>query len=469
MRRHPSAGNGLRLGLETCPVPPKAARIPASETIVLTIEAVGGRGDGLARWQGEPVYVPATAPGDRVRVRLEPPRGEGRRGRVLERLATGPETVAPPCQHFGRCGGCTLQHLAEPAYRRWKLDQVRLALSRAGLPAPEPLTLAATPPGGRRRAAFAVTVAGGRVLAGFAERLSHRLVDLETCPVLAPELMALLPVLRRHLPPVLGERGNLDAVACQLEGGLDLLLVGPPVLTLAAREALAALAEEADLARLSWQPKPGARPEPLAARRPAAIRFGPALVEPPPGTFLQPAREGEAALVQAVLEGVALAQGGATAPVADLFAGCGTFSFPLAAGGRPVHAVDGDEAALAALSRAARPHLTGTPLKLTSQRRDLFTDPLTPAELAGFAAVVLDPPRAGAAAQAAALAASGVPVVVAVSCNPATFARDARTLAAGGYVLERLSVVDQFLWSAHVELVAVFRTDRASRPGPRGA
>jgi 23S rRNA (uracil1939-C5)-methyltransferase len=428
--------------------------------IEVTIAGVGARGDGIAGPDGEGVaaervFVPLTVPGDRVRVRLGPAQAEGRRGQVVAWLARGPDAVAPACRHFGRCGGCTLQHLGDPAYDAWKREQVTVALTRAGFGLDRPVPLVRTPPGGRRRATFSVRRRGGAVLVGFNERLSHRLVDLEECPVLAPELVALVPALRRGLAPVLPEDGGAEVAATRLEGGLDVVLVGPVRLDLTARQALADLAEAADIGRLSWQPDPRQPPEPVAARRPVLARFGGRPVPVPPGAFLQASAEGEAALVAAVLEGVggtgARASAGA---VADLFAGCGTFSLALVAAavaGRRVHGVDGNGAALAALAEGGR----GLP-GLTTERRDLGRAPLSSQELAGYRVVVFDPPRAGAAAQAAALAASNVPVVVAVSCNPATFARDARRLGEGGYRLVSALAVDQFLWSAHIELVAVF-------------
>lgn len=419
--------------------------------IELAITAIGARGDGLAEAAGERVFVPLAVPGDRVRARLGPATAEGRRAEVVAWLVRGEGRSEPACGHFGRCGGCALQHFAGPAYLEWKRGQVAAALARAGCETGgAALEVAATPPGGRRRAGFTVRRRGGAVLAGFSERLSHRLVDVEECPVLAPELLALLPALRRHLAGVLPDGGSAEAAATLLEGGVDLLLTGPPRLDLPARFALADLAEAADLGRLSWQPDAGTPPEPVAARRPLRACFGAGVpaVEPPPGGFLQASREGEAALIAAVLAGVGAGPGA----VADLFAGCGTFSLPLAAVGWRVHGVDGSAPALAALAQAAR----GV-LGLTTELRDLGRRPLEPRELAGFSAAVFDPPRAGAAAQAAALAASAVPAVVAVSCNPATFARDARLLVGGGYRLVAALAVDQFLWSAHVELVAAFK------------
>ncbi|MEI6986602.1 MAG: class I SAM-dependent RNA methyltransferase [Rhodospirillaceae bacterium] len=421
--------------------------------VAVTITMIGASGDGIGeasagKTSGGRVFVPLTVPGDRVMVRLGPCSGEGRRGQVVAWLERGPDLAAPSCGHFGRCGGCTLQHLAEPVYQSWKLGRVTAALERGGL-APLPKHgLESSGPGGRRRATFSLMRRGKALLAGFIERRGDRLVDLERCPVLAPELLGLLPALRRALLTVLPDGGRADAVVALFEGGIDMLLVGPSRLDLKARQALAGLAVSADLLRLSWQPDARTAPEPVAARRPVLAWFGGVAVEVPPGAFLQASAEGEAALVALVLAGV-----GESSCVADLFAGCGTFSLPLATGGgRRVHAVEGDGPAMAALARAAR-GLSG----VSTEMRDLARQPLRPEELARFGAVVFDPPRAGAAAQAAALAESAVPLVVAVSCNPATFSRDARLLRNGGYRLLTVQAVDQFLWSAHVELVAVFR------------
>ena len=434
-----------------------------SPEIEVTIATVGARGDGIAVSAkagnkpakiGDRIFVPLTAPGDRVRVRLGPAQTEGRRGQVVAWLERGPDVVEPLCRHFGQCGGCHLQHLGNPAYGTWKSEQVAAALARGGFEVVQPVALARTPPGGRRRVTFTARRRGTVITVGFNERLSHRLVDLEQCPVLAPELEALIPMLRRGLTEVLPDGGLIDVIATRFEDGVDLVLVGPPSLDLGARQALAELAETANLARLSWQPDSKQPTEPVAARRPVLARFGDRLAAVPPGAFLQASAEGESALVAAVLAGVEEAAVGGS--VADLFAGCGTFSVPLASvAGRRVHAVDGNGAALAALAGAAR----GLP-GVTIEQRDLGRNPLSSKELAVYQAVVFDPPRAGASAQVEALAGSGVPVVVAVSCNPATFARDAHRLGEGGYQLVSALAVDQFLWSAHIELVAVFRLSR---------
>lgn len=423
---------------------------PAPQTLDVTITAVGARGDGVAEHGGVRLYVPLTLAGERVRVRAglgggKEGKGEGVRAELLEILEPSPSRTAPSCGHFGVCGGCTLQHMADDAYAAWTVEQVRTVLERVGLGHAPLHPLARTAPHGRRRARFAALKRGKRVWLGFNGRQSHRVADLSECPVIAPALLALLAPARELLAEVLPDGGACDLMASVADGGIDLLLVGPPRLDRRARERLAAFAETHQLARVAWQAEDGGDSEPVAHRGGATIRFGSAIIEPAPGAFQQASDAGQAALTAAVLEAV----GTEPKRVLDLFAGLGTFTFPLAERGT-VHAVEGDAAALAALARGAANR------RITWERRDLFTDPLTVKELDRFDAVVFDPPRAGAAAQTAALAASAVPLVVGVSCSPATFARDARTLADGGYRLTHVVPVDQFLWAAHVELVGVF-------------
>ncbi|MBP2301676.1 class I SAM-dependent RNA methyltransferase [Azospirillum picis] len=424
---------------------PSRASAEAREVDVVVTD-VGARGDGIAQADGLRLFVPYTVTGDHVRVRVAAgaEKGEGGvRADVVEILAPGPGRRTPPCRHFGRCGGCTLQHMDEATYAAWNVGLVRGVLERAGLSGVPLEPLSRTPPGARRRARFAALKRGGRVWFGFNERQSHRLVDLEECPVLSPRLFALVDPLRRLLTALLPDGGGADLVLTDLEGGADLLLVGPRSLDLAAREALVSFEPER-VARIAWQPTDRATAEPVANRRPAFVRFAGVPIQPPSGAFLQASADGEAALVAAVREGV-----GEAGRIADLFAGIGTFSVPLAQRAA-VHAVEGDDAAVTALARAVQG------LRLTVERRDLFENPLTVKELNRYDAVVFDPPRAGAAAQAAALAGSRVPRVVGVSCNPASFARDARVLADGGFRLVKVWPVDQFLWSAHVELVGLF-------------
>lgn len=426
--------------------PARRPRTTAAPRIAeLTIAEVGARGDGIAVHDGMRVFVPLTVPGDRVRVRLGEAKGEGVRGDLQDLLEPGPGRGDPACRHFGACGGCTLQHMDDAAYAAWKVAQVGAALARVRLDGVPMAPLARTAPGARRRARLAALRKGRTVRLGFNERLSHRLVDLAACPVLVPRLEGLIAPLRAALADVLADGQGCDAVLTDLDGGVDLLLVGPRTLDRAAREALVAFAESAGVARLSWQPDDHGAAEPVAHRAPVVARFAGGAVVPPPGAFLQASAAGEAALVAAVQEGV-----GPVARVADLFAGLGTFSLPLAQRAA-VHAVEGDAAAVAALGRAVQG------LRLTAERRNLFDDPLTAKELARFDAVVFDPPRTGAPEQSLWLAKSTVPTVVAVSCNPATLARDLRTLVDGGYRIESVTPIDQFLWSSHVEVVAVLR------------
>ncbi len=431
--------------------------------VELVIEGLGARGDGFANLDGRPVFVPFTLAGDRVRLRLTGTRGGGYKAEVLELLEEGAGRVEPPCPHFGTCGGCALQQLSDAAYGEWKQGLVSQALAQRGLLEVPVAPLVRVAPGTRRRATLAATRASGRdgakVILGFHGRESHRVVDLETCLVLTPGLTALLPALRAALVPLLAAREVAVLTLCETETGIDLLIVSAAAPNLAAREALAALAEAQDLARLSWAARPTAgaapEPEPVVLRRPPSLRFAEVAVAPPPGGFLQPTAAGEAALVERVL--AYLPEGAET--IAELYAGCGTFTFPMAklhgTGAVRVHAVERDAAALAALWAAARQ--AGLAGRITVTAQDLARAPVLAEDLEGGDCVVFDPPRAGAREQAAEIARSSVPAAVAVSCNPKTFARDARTLVDGGFALVEVAQVDQFPWTGHLELVAKFR------------
>lgn len=420
-------------------------------TMDVTVTALGAGGDGLATApDGSRLYVPCAAPGDRLRVELAEKAGDGRRARIVERLADGPDRTEPTCRHFGDCGGCALQHLSDAAYQDWKRGRVVEALRREGLDTTRIGPLVPAVPGDRRRIRLAVRPLGNRLLIGFNAAASHRIVAVEECPVAAPPLVRLLPALRDVLAPV-WPRGRPGDLALTLtDGGVDLLLIVAAAFDPAARTRLAAIAEALDLARVSVAANDRAEPEPVAIRRPAAVRFGPAAVTVPPGGFLQAGLAAERLLADRV--GAPVPDG---AIVGDLHAGSGTFALALAPRAKRVHAFDRDGPALDALIAGAR--ASGLGAKVTAERRDLDRRPLTARETKSWTAAVLDPPRAGAAGQAAAIARSAVPLVVYVSCNPASFARDAALMIAGGLRLEQVTPVDQFLWSPHVELVAVFR------------
>lgn len=428
---------------------PERPEPPVRGPVEVTVERVGAKGDGLANSHGVRLYVPQSLAGDRLMVNFGQPRADGWEAVPVALLHEAPGRAEPPCVHFGICGGCAVQHMDDATYVAWKTDLLAHTLERAGLmEGVELRPMVRTPPGGRRRATLLAAKRGRRLWLGYNERASHRQIDLETCPILATRLVALVPPLRDMLAGLLADGRQIDVALTLFEDGPEVLLVGLPEPKLPQLETLAAFAEEHDLARLSWSAGPGRPAEPVARRRPGIVTFGSVPVVPAPGAFLQASREGEAALVAAALEGTAGAD-----MVADLFAGSGTLTFPLAERSR-VLAVEGDADPVAALESGARRLPPG---QVRVQRRDLFCDPLTAAELGAFQAVVFDPPRAGAAAQAAELAKSVVPAVVAVSCNPASFARDARLLVDAGYRLEWVLPVDQFLWSPHLELAALFR------------
>lgn len=429
----------------------RRARSAGGRQLELSVETLGAQGDGQVRLGENVVFLPQVLPGERVVALIGPGGGEGLRGEVLELLQASAERVEPPCPHFGPCGGCTLQHLSLDAYRRWKRSLLVEALQRRGFAEAESLVapLVALPPGSRRRATLAVRRNGNRVLLGFHGRGSHRLEDIRSCLVLDPRLFAALQPLRQALAAVLPEGKEQSLALTLTDGGLDLLLSLPAEPDLRGREALAALAEAADLARLSIAVA-GGTPQPLLERRPPRLSFGGVAVALPPGAFLQATPEGEAALVSAVLAAIPPE----SETVADLFSGVGTFAFPLAQRGHRVHAVEGEAAAITAFEQAARQ--AGLFGRVTAERRDLERRPVLAEELEGGHAALFDPPRAGAKAQSAELANSDLPLIVAVSCNSATFARDARTLTDGGYRLESAVPIDQFPWTGHLELVARF-------------
>ena len=432
------------------------SRKPARSTrgkppeVEVQIAALGGRGDGVGyaagqgggQGGGQAIFVPFAVPGDRLRVAIVGERDGGLLGRIVERLEDGADRARPPCRHFGTCGGCALQHVTAEAYVAWKQALIGQALARRGIEA-EILPLRTLPPAGRRRAVFAAARHGKYVELGFNASASASVVDLQICLILEERLVALLAPLRETLLAVLGPKEAADLAVALTDSGIDLWIKArrPPGLT--AREALVDLANARDLARVSAGPEAELV---LMRRQPRAI-FGGVAVALPPGAFLQPTAAGEAVLAETVTGALA-----GRGRVADLYAGCGTFTFPLAARAK-VHAVEGDEPSLAALAGAAR-NLAG---RVSAERRDLARSPLTAAELDRFDAVVFDPPRAGAKDQSAEIARSRLDLAVGVSCHPGSFARDAQILIDGGFRLEQVLPVDQFPWSPHLELVGIFR------------
>ena len=393
-----------------------------------SIIRIAARGDGVT---ADGRHFPLTAPGDWIR-----PDGS---------VAFGVHHAQPPCIHFPACGGCQLQHLDEESYADFVTARVTGALAGQGVTPGAVLPPHISPPMTRRRASLRAARAGKRVTIGFAEEGSHRLIDLQMCAVLDPRLFALVAPLRALLAAILPDKRAAHVKMSLVDQGVDLLLEGVRVEGLAADEALGDFARAQALARLTIDEGDGpqTRWEPEAA----TVSFGGAAVGFPPFAFLQATPDGEAALVAAVR--VAMPE---TGPVADLFCGLGTFALALG-DARPVYAAEAARDVILRLKVAAG----RAQRRLAADHRDLFRRPLTPAELDRFAAVILDPPRAGAREQVLQLAASNVPLIAYVSCNPASFARDAAHLTAAGYRLESVKPVGQFRWSTHVELVGIFR------------
>ena len=405
----------------------------------LTISHLGHRGDGVADVAGEAVFVPYALPGERVEV--EPVNGHPDRRHLLRVEQPSAERVAPVCPHFGACGGCAVQHWRFDKYRDWKRDILMQALAAARLDAPVGELIDAHGEGRRRATLHARSGTHGILSVGFAAAREHRIVGIDRCPVLAPSMDGAIKAawaLAEALSPL---KKPLDIQTTATDTGLDVDVRGSGPLQTRSTASLARIADAHKLARITRHG------ELVTQRTPPTLRMGAATVALPPAAFLQATAAGEAALVRLVIAAV-----GDAKSVVDLFCGVGPFALHLAASAR-VRALDADAAAIAALAKASRT----TGLKpIEAEARDLFRQALVPIELKRVDAVVFDPPRQGAEAQARQLALSTVPMVVAVSCNAATFARDARILVDGGYRLEAVTPVDQFRYSPHMEIVARF-------------
>jgi len=397
----------------------------------VTIDSIGQHGDGIAEIGGERVFVPFTLPGERVEIARE-----GERGTLLSIIEPSAERAEPISPYFGTCGGCSLQHMNRETYASFKRSLVEIALQHAEVETVVQPLVDATGVG-RRRTTLHVRKTG----AGYMRAKSHEVLDIDACPILVPTLSRHAPRIARALQPL---AGDCDVSFTLSDTGIDLSVKSERKLKSAA---LAEFARTHRLARLTFNG------DPVFMAHPPTIRMGKARVEIPPASFLQATAAAEETLARLVQEGIASGVGPVKA-VADLFCGVGPFTLRLAEGAR-VFAADNDRLGIAALVKAVN-HVQG--LKpVEAKVRDLFRDPLAPIELNPFDAVVFDPPRAGAEAQAKELARSTVKTVVAVSCEPKTFARDAAILIAGGYRLESVVPVDQFAWSTHVEVVGVFR------------
>jgi 23S rRNA (uracil1939-C5)-methyltransferase len=404
--------------------------------VILTIEKLGHLGDAMAPGENGPIFVPQVLPGEVVEGDLA-----GNRLENVRIITPSVNRVKPPCVHARSCGGCMMQHANDDFVAAWKTDIIRSALAGQGLEAVLRPILT-SPPQSRRRATIAGRRTKGGALLGFHARGSDALVAIPHCQLLHPDLMAAFPALEALVITGGSRKSELALTITRSLAGPDISVTGGKPLDGQLRLELARVAEAHGLSRLSWDA------EVVALRTAPMQKMGRARVAPPPGAFLQATVQGEADLLAAVQDAVGNAK-----RITDLFAGAGTFALPFSEQAE-VHAVEGDAAMMAALDKGWR--MAEGLKRITVETRDLFRRPLEPDEFKGVQAVVIDPPRAGAEAQTKTLAIARVPVIASVSCNPVTFARDARILTTAGYRLDWVQPIDQFRWSAHVELAARF-------------
>lgn len=413
----------------------------------LTIEDIGPKGDGIARGDRGALYIDRALPDDVIEAKLYKSDDGVVRGSVERIVKASPFRVEPDCPLYDRCGGCSLQHAEGDFYRKYKVHLVQSALKRVGLKTKflPPVFCASR---GRRRATFAVFLQNKKLVMGYYKRRSHIITDVEDCLVVHPDLLAWRDRIAPYLKEIIRDSRPVDVFLQLVDGRCEIVINGPvgrkDSPDLQVREAAAKLVQDTGAARLSWRMKAFDEPEILVESKPVIAHFGSLAVTLPPAAFLQPTMEGETALVNAVLD--FLPQDSKNA--ADLFCGCGTFTGPLLDKVGKLSAFD--IGGVDALQKTKTPGLTAV-------KRDLFKNPLRREELNEFDVVVFDPPRAGAKEQMVDLAKSRVRTAIGVSCNPATFARDARVLCDHGFRLEAVQIVDQFVWSHHVELVALFK------------
>ncbi len=423
------------------------------DTYKFTIEDLGPKGDGICRTPGGPVFVDRGLPGESVRAVVRRDKMGLARAEIVDLLEPSPMRQVPLCPHYSQCGNCTVQHLKDENYREWKAHLVSEALTQQRLRPEQWLAPIFISGHHRRRATFTALKTPGKTLFGYYRRRSQEIVDIRTCSVVHPDLMALRDRLAPLLDQILVTGRPTDFFIQLRDSEAELIITGPlgrsARLTPALRFTFEALIQTSSLCRVGWRPDFFSRVEILVERGPLLARFVGLEVVLPPAAFLQPTQAGEEALTTAVSN--ALPEKG---KFADLFSGCGTLTGPLLERGS-VDAFESDPAAVTALKKARI-------RKLQATRRDLFRRPLPPDILSQYDGIVVDPPRAGCLEQIQSIARSQAPLVISVSCNPATFARDASSLVRGGYRLTSVQVIDQFHWSHHVELVGIFR--RVKRP-----
>ena len=408
-----------------------------------TITKLGSQGDGIAAVDGGEVFIPFTLPGETVTAARQKDRGT-----LMSVLEASPLRVDPECRHFTECGGCALQHYEADAYRHWKRDKVLHALKGKGI-ACEVAALVPCAPHSRRRVVFSARRTETGMLLGFVRALSSEIIPVEECPISLPPVIAALDRLRALAGLVCATPKPFHMMVTVTASGLDIAVQDAGKLGENQRRIASNFVLAEGFARLAVDG------EIIIEPKKPVVQFGSVAVAVPSGAFLQATEAAEQTMADLVGKHLSRAK-----KVADLFSGCGSFALRLAAKSE-VHAVEADAPALAALDHAFR--FASGLKRVTSERRDLFRRPLTFKELNVFDGLVFDPPRAGAEDQSKQIARSDVPFVAAVSCNPVTLARDLRILLDGGYVLKSVTPIDQFLWSSHVEAVALLEKPRRRR------
>lgn len=420
----------------------------AGTEIELLIASLGGMGDGVAEVRDAVIYVPFACPGDRVLAQINAVEKSYYRATIKEILQPSPIRQIPPCAHFGECGGCALQHINQQTYRNFKRETLRNVMQRLGYDPEKVCNLVAVEQGARRRAEFKVSMHKERVNVGFLARKSTRVIDIAMCPVTDSAITGLLPPLRECIAS-LKKPGNVKAISItNASKGLDVLLTTAAPLSASDQEKMAAFAQKHRILRLISQNVSRETCRIYEQNEIHAV-FGGIPVELPARAFLQATEKGQQVITDFILKHL-----DGFRSIADIYSGCGTYSFPLVQAGHRVTAYEGDIDMVTAMHNAIHRH--GLEHKISAHIRDIFRSPLTAMELKRFDAIVINPPRNGALPQAERLAESGSRRIVMVSCNPATFARDAACLKASGYDLLEAIPIDQFLWSHHLELAAAF-------------
>ena len=416
-----------------------------------TIDGLGPRGDGYHNGPKGRIYVDRSVPGDELDIKTKRNKSGVVQGDIKKIIKASQDRTAPPCAYYDVCGGCTLQHVSETYYKKWKQDVVTEALNRQSLEPKNILEPIFIEGESRRRVTFSAFQTKGQTVLGYKKRRSKMINDIKECLNADPTIMQLQPILKQHLSACLQPGRGVEVLIQKVGGVFDVVFTGPvgqkETPDLSVLQLAADLIHQTKIARVSWRENFHDECETLVEKEPVKIKFGKLEISLPAAAFLQPTDEGERALVNAVLSNLPN-----RGQFADLFSGCGTFSGPMLEKGS-VDAFETNENAIKALNKEAQ--FKGFPL--VAIERDLFKLPLSLEELSKYDALVFDPPRAGANRQAAILANSSIKTIIAVSCNPVSFAKDARVLTEGGYEFESVQLVDQFTKSHHVEMVGVFK------------